>query len=61
MGVPYRTMIQSHKMGVLDSLHQASKNVKAEYTITNTFFTNTLPLQTDKNITSTTITYIVNV
>jgi hypothetical protein len=31
MGVPYRTMIQSHKMGVLDSLHQASKNAKAEY------------------------------
>jgi hypothetical protein len=61
MGVPYYTMIQSHKMGVLDSLHQASKNVKAKYTITNTSFTNTLPLQTNKNITSTTITYIVNV
>jgi hypothetical protein len=47
-------MIQSHKMGMLDLLHQPSKNAKAECTITNTSFTNTLLLQTDKNITSTT-------
>jgi hypothetical protein len=41
IGVSYYTTIQSHKMGVVDSLHQTSKNAKVDDTITNTLLSQT--------------------